>query len=435
MSQENPRRFTVVTEKLSVFSESDLTDGVWIQAAPTGNFEHPVYGDVSLDNERITRFINHFNANVYGQDLPIFYEHFGMDASKGLKAAGWVIGMEQRDASMWWKVKFTPEATQEIKNGEWKYFSAEWYNEWTDPESKDGETRITYKDVASGGALTNQPFYKNMVPLNFSELAAEVASLPATNEVADWEHSEPATGPTPRRDNDDGDESQGTRGTSPDVTPPEQDDVEDSMKELLEKLGELLKLEGEPTEESVLAAFTERINQTDPLIDALDTANKQQTFSEVFPAEFARMQAQDARIREDDAKAFSERYANARVVKVTGDGDEATTEDTPFGFSSLAVEKIKDMHLAFSEGKLTETHISDVLDSVLNNGMVDYSERGTSRTETEPANDEDAKLAFAEKVREVKEQDKLDGAAAIRVAQERFPELARHYAAATRTKR
>src|SRR6185369_2677371 len=153
-------------------------------------FEHPLYGTESIDEGRIDRFIRNYTNNVFGQDVPIYYEHFGMDASKGMKAAGWVTGMERRDDGMWWSVKFTDEATKEIKAGEWKYFSPEWYDEWTDKEAL-----VTYHDVPAGGALTNQPFYKNMVPLNFSELAAEVASLPATNEVADWEHSEPGSGP------------------------------------------------------------------------------------------------------------------------------------------------------------------------------------------------------------------------------------------------
>jgi Mu-like prophage I protein len=424
------RQFMVFTEKLSAFSGDQLTEGVWVQASPMGTFHHPVYGEEVVDESRIDRFIQHFNDNVYGQDLPINYEHFGRDASKGFKAAGWVREMERRDDGMYWRVVFTEEASNEIKDGAWKYFSPEWYDEW-----QDKTTQVKFKDVPAGGALTNQPFYKNMVPLNFSELAAEVAALPATNEVADWEHSEPATGPTPRQDNDDDGNSQGTRGTSPPVEPdPDAYDVEDNMDEFLKKLGELLKLEGEPTEDTVLAAFTERVNEAQPIVDALEDAKTAQAFSERYPAEFEKMQRLEASDRENKAKAFADRYAKQRVVKVTGEGESETKEDTPFGFSALAVSKIEDMHKAFSTGQLTEEHLTDVLDAVLTNGMVDYSERGTSRVEEAPADAESAKKAFAEKVAEIRVADNLDYGAAVKIASEKHPDLARQYAAAARTK-
>lgn len=425
------RQFMVFTEKFSTFSDDELKDGVWIHAAPIGSFTHPVYGKQVIDADRIEKFMANFEANVYGQELPINYEHFGMDPAKGFKAAGWVSGMDRRDDGMWWKAKFTDEAITEIREGAWRYFSPEWFPKWTDRE-----TATTYTDVPAGGALTNQPFYKNMVPLNFSELAAEVASLPATNEVADWEHSEPGSGPTPRLDEDDDTNAQGTRGISPDVEPdPDAYDVEDSMDEFLKKLGELLKLEGEPTEDAVLAAFAERIAQSDPIVSALEDANEKQTFSERYPAEFEKLQKQDKRIREMDAQAFSDRYTKARVVSVTGEGEDKIETETPFGFSALATEKIRDLHLAFSEGAVQENHISDVLDAMLNNGMVDYSERGTSRVdETSELSTDNVKQAFAEKVVAIVTEDKVDHATAIQLATDKHPELARRYAEATRTK-
>ena len=77
------KRFMVFTEKLSAFSEGELTEGVWIHASPKGTYKHPVYGEVTIDDERISRFVRNFNNNVFGQDVPIYYEHFGMDPAKG----------------------------------------------------------------------------------------------------------------------------------------------------------------------------------------------------------------------------------------------------------------------------------------------------------------------------------------------------------------
>ena len=142
------KRFMILPEKLSVFTDAELNNGVWIHASPKGTFKHPVYGEVSIDDERITRFVRNYENNVFGQDIPVYYEHFGMDKAKGMKAAGWIQGMESRDDGMWWNVKFSEQAATEIKNGEWRYFSPEWYDEWTD-----SATQMTHKDVATGGAL------------------------------------------------------------------------------------------------------------------------------------------------------------------------------------------------------------------------------------------------------------------------------------------
>ena len=43
-------------------------------------------------------------------------------------------------------------------------------------------------------------------------------------------------------------------------------------------------------------------------------------------------------------------------------------------------------------------------------------------------------MAFAEKVREVVKEDQIDQAAAVRIAGEKYPELAKAYAEATRAK-
>lgn len=424
-------RMMYTTKALCAFSSEELKGGVWIHAAPLASYTHPLYGDTTIDETRVDRFIQNFKANVYGQDIPINYEHFGMDASKGYKAAGWVTDIDSREDGMWWQVKFTDQATEEIKANEWRYFSPEWYEVYTDPI-----TQVKHLDVPSGGALTNQPFFKNQVPLNFSDLAIEVASLPATNEVADWEHSEPGTGPTPRPDNDDDTNAQGDRGTSPTLEPdPNEFVTEDSMDEFLKKLGELLKLEGEVTEETVLSAFSEKVAEAQPIVDALEDAKTAQAFSTRYPAEFARMQELEASDRENKAKAFAARYADKRVVRVTGEGEEEKKEDTPYGFSALAVDKIQDLHKAFSTNELTEDHITGVLDAVLTNGMVDYSERGSTRVEDHTLDtDDDVKQSFSSKVVEIVREDKVSHAAAVQIASDKFPELARRYAEATRTK-
>lgn len=398
-------RFFVIPNVFSTASIAELQAGKEIQAFKFGEFDHPVYGMTSITPEVVQKFADGFNDKVYGQEIPISYEHFGMDSAKGMKAAGWVRGVRIADDGMHWTVAFTEEAAKEIKDGAWKYFSPEYMDIWKDPESG-----ILHTYVMSGGALTNRPFFKGMIPLNFSEVIAE---------HADWEHSEPGEG-TPRVDDpEDADtaDAQGVRGPSPTIEPPTEASMEEFLKALREKLG----LDAALNEEGILIAASELVAEIQPVRDALDKATTVQTFAEQFPNEFARMQKLEVAERESKAHAFAERYATKRLVE--GEGESAKT--TGFGFSAVTVGNIEKLHLAFSEGKLTQAEIEAVLESLLNTGLVDYSERGTS-VEDEAVS-EKTPAAFAEKIAAIVAEDKIPYADAVRVAGERHPELAKVY--------
>ncbi len=82
------------------------------------------------------------------------------------------------------------------------------------------------------------------------------------------------------------------------------------------------------------------------------------------------------------------------------------------------------MHLAFSEGKLTQEEIEAVLESLLNTGLVDYSERGTAVASEDEG---DPVKTFAEKIATIVTEDKIPYGDAVRVAGERHPELAKAY--------
>jgi hypothetical protein len=63
-------------------------------------------------------------------------------------------------------VDWTPGAAEKIKSGEYRYFSSEYDDEWTNPQG----TKFT--DVIFGGALTNRPFLKDLLPVNLSEITS-----------------------------------------------------------------------------------------------------------------------------------------------------------------------------------------------------------------------------------------------------------------------
>lgn len=155
------------------FVEADGKTQSWIQAMPLGSWTHPVYGPIDITPERVARFAENVTNNVRGQQLDIDYAHKD-DPSKGEKAAGWVIGAEARADGLWLLVEWTPNAVVEIRNGEWKYFSPEFLQEWLDPRG------AVFADVLLGGALTNRPFLKGIMPINLSDAIAKHDTVPVT---------------------------------------------------------------------------------------------------------------------------------------------------------------------------------------------------------------------------------------------------------------
>jgi hypothetical protein len=142
----------------------DEGGGSWIQAMPVGTYAHPVFGDLDFTQSRLMNFAASVNNKIRKIDPDIDYDH----KAKVDHAAGWVKSAEVRDNGLWLYVTWTPTAQQKLRDGEYRYFSPEFQDEWTDPA-----TRITYKDVLFGGGLTNRPFLKDLVPINLSEMVGD----------------------------------------------------------------------------------------------------------------------------------------------------------------------------------------------------------------------------------------------------------------------
>jgi phage I-like protein len=138
----------------------------WIQAMPLGEYDHPVYGKIKIDEDRTQHFAANVKNQVRGQELDIDYDH----KEYGGEAAGWVKDAEARSDGLWLLIEWTKKAYQMLKDKAYRYFSPEFNDEWKHPKS--GET---YKDVLFGGAITNRPFLKDIVPINLSDLFAHGA--------------------------------------------------------------------------------------------------------------------------------------------------------------------------------------------------------------------------------------------------------------------
>jgi hypothetical protein len=135
----------------------------WVHALPVGEYSHPVHGKLSFTPDRIKRFADSVAKRIRGIDPDIDYDH-KTDPAKGHQAAGWVKNAAARDDGLWLQVGFTPTATTELKEKKFRYFSADFHDKWIDPKG------VEHQDVLAGGALTNRPYLKDLMPVNLSEL-------------------------------------------------------------------------------------------------------------------------------------------------------------------------------------------------------------------------------------------------------------------------
>lgn len=160
---------------LTKFSETSerWIDGnkMWVQLYPYDTWDHPIYGSTTVDNDVARQMTMNFHNKVRGQEIHSDYEH-GQDSAKGNKASGKFVEVEPRDDGLWGLIQFTDEARKEIDAGEWNYWSTAHYETWTHPQ-----TNASYRYVLDGGGLTNKPWIKGMVPLNFSEVFVEESDV------------------------------------------------------------------------------------------------------------------------------------------------------------------------------------------------------------------------------------------------------------------
>jgi phage I-like protein len=141
-----------------------LAEGAnWIKAIGFGRHQHPIYGELTFDRERLQRYADNVNRRVRGIDLSVDYEH-RTDPTKGKKAAGWIQQAEVRNDGLYLSVSWTQEARNEIRAGHYRYWSPELLDTWQNPQT--GET---HHDVLVAGALVNRPFLKDLPAIAASE--------------------------------------------------------------------------------------------------------------------------------------------------------------------------------------------------------------------------------------------------------------------------
>jgi phage I-like protein len=100
--------------------------------------------------------------------VPVDYDHSFVESGDST-AAGWIVSMERRGGSLYEQVQWTPKAQQQIKDGEYRFYSAEFTGEWVNEQGHgEGFTVLA-------GALTNRPFLRGMTPVALSQAVVEQA--------------------------------------------------------------------------------------------------------------------------------------------------------------------------------------------------------------------------------------------------------------------
>lgn len=141
-------------------------DATWIHALPFGQYKHPLFGVIDASLKKITNLADSVKNKVRGIDPSINLNH---DNNSPDGAAAWVKDSAVRSDGLWLFVEFVKDAAEKVKEKKFKYFSIEFADEWEDPQGN------KFKDVVVGGALTNRPFMKNLVPINLAESVIENA--------------------------------------------------------------------------------------------------------------------------------------------------------------------------------------------------------------------------------------------------------------------
>ena len=135
-------------------------DSTWIHALPFGQYKHPVFGVIDASLQKINALADSVKKKVRGIDPSINLNHDN-DSADG--AAAWVKDSQVRSDGLWLFVEFVKDIAEKVREKKFKYFSLEFADKWEDPQGKE------FDDVVIGGALTNRPFMKNLVPINLSE--------------------------------------------------------------------------------------------------------------------------------------------------------------------------------------------------------------------------------------------------------------------------
>lgn len=138
----------------------------WIQVFKPGKFSHPIYGEMNISKDMLGKLVQNFETFA-DRDIMVDYNHgSGMAADpESSKAAGWVRDLQLKKDGLHALIDWTAAAVDYIANGEFRYISPEWTEQYQDKRNGD-----LVGPMLLAIALTNRPFLEGMKPVELTEI-------------------------------------------------------------------------------------------------------------------------------------------------------------------------------------------------------------------------------------------------------------------------
>lgn len=204
------------------------------------------------------------------------------------------------------------------------------------------------------------------------------------------------------------------------------------MNENIARLRTLFGLSADTTDDAVMSAVEAQITELNALKAATSMASEEQRLATEFPAMYKQHQEMLERDRSTSASAFAQSVSKFKIATEGGE-----FKDTTRGLSSLACETVAEAHKKFAMGTGGLEDFEAAITAIAHGGTLEFGEAGHSVEGELPVIDlnsnagiSNTRKLFAQKVAEIKDKDSLDLSAAMKVAAERYPDLAEAYAAA-----
>ena len=157
-----------------------LPDDGWYHIAPFGEFPHSGACVIQvIDQEACVAMAARFAADAKTPNFPgllVDFDHFSLDGEKRSEAAGWILGLENRETGLWAQIRWSDLGEEAVKGGRYRFLSPVWARAdcvdlGADPIS--GLDRVRPVRILNA-AVTNDPNLKGMVPLSNSGQRAVV---------------------------------------------------------------------------------------------------------------------------------------------------------------------------------------------------------------------------------------------------------------------
>jgi len=386
--------------------DTGAAEGSWIQAMPFGTFKHPVHGTIELTQERAQRFADNVKKGVRGQDLNIDYDH------KEGEAAGWVKDAAVRSDGLYLFVEWTKKAAQQIKEKAYRYFSPDFLDKWTHPS-----TQMSFDDVLCGGALTNRPFLKGILPVNLSEYdQSKNLSIKLQEVGVDPKKLRKLLGLA-----EDATDEQVTAALA------EKDLTVDDLKAQTEEppKEDKGKKEDDKTDEPPMQIAASEVVALAKKLSEGQTSPEVKQLSDLVAGLATTLETTQKTLAENQtALRLSEADNRVKRLSEVKAGDEKKGK-VRYALPPAAQEKLRKI---FAEApKQLSDDVFEAFEDIMKTGLIELGERGSTRVALGEG-EESASKQFSEKVAEkMKANDKLDYADAVTAVSAEDPELFDRY--------